>query len=138
MIKMSHFIPCSKTTDAPEFTRLFVSNVIRLHGLPASIVSDRGSMFTSYFWSTLASILKIDPRKFTAFHPQTDSQTERMNQTLEAYLRISCSYNQDDWVDWLPLTEFAYHNSRQESTKMTPFFANYGYHPSFLAIRHPR
>jgi hypothetical protein len=133
MTKMVHFIACSKTTDAPEFAHLFVSNIVRLHGLPASIVSDRGSIFTSHFWSTLASILKIDPRKSTAFHPQTDGQTERMNQTLEAYLRISCSYNQDDWFDWLPLAEFAYNNSRQESTKMTPFFANYGYNPRFLS-----
>jgi hypothetical protein len=133
MSKMTHFISCTKTTDAPEFARLFVSNVVRLHGLPTSIVSDRGSIFTSHFWSTLASILKIDPRKSTAFHPQTDGQTERMNQTLEAYLRISCSYNQDDWVDWLPLAEFAYNNSRQESTKMTPFFANYGYNPRFIS-----
>jgi hypothetical protein len=130
---MAHFIKCLKTTDAPEFARLFVSNIVRLHGLPDSIVSDRGSIFTSHFWSTVASILKIDPRKSTAFHPQTDGQTERMNQTLETYLRISCSYNQDDWSDWLPLAEFAYNNARQESTKMTPFFANYGYNPRFIS-----
>jgi hypothetical protein len=133
MTKMAHFIKCLKTTDAPEFARLFVSNIVRLHGLPDSIVSDRGSIFTSHFWSTVASILKIDPRKSTAFHPQTDGQTERMNQTLETYLRISCSYNQDDWSDWLPLAEFAYNNARQESTKMTPFFANYGYNPRFIS-----
>jgi hypothetical protein len=133
MTKMVHFIPCTKTTDAPEFARLFVVHIVRLHGLPASIVSDRGSIFTSHFWSTLASILQIDPRKSTSFHPQTDGQTERMNQTLEAYLRISCSYNQDDWFDWLPLAEFAYNNSRQESTKMTPFYANYGYNPRFIS-----
>ena len=96
MTKMAHFILCLKTTDAPEYARLFVSYVVRLHSLTDSIVSDRGSMFTSHFWSTVASILKIDPRKSTAFHPQTDGQTERMNQTLETYLRISCRYNQDD------------------------------------------
>jgi RNase H-like domain found in reverse transcriptase/Integrase zinc binding domain/Chromo (CHRromatin Organisation MOdifier) domain len=133
MTKMVHFIPCSKTTDAPEFARLFVSNIVRLHGLPDSIVSDRGSIFTSHFWSTVASILQIDPRKSTAFHPQTDGQTERMNQTLEAYLRVSCSYNQDDWSDWLPLAEFAYNNALQESAKMTPFFANYGYNRRFIS-----
>jgi hypothetical protein len=121
MTKMSHFIPCSNTTDALEFARLFVANIVRLHDLPASIVSDRGSIFTSHFWSTLASILKIDPRNSTAFNPQTDGLTERMNQALEAYLRISFSYNQDDWFDWLPLAEFAYNNSHRESTKMTPF-----------------
>src|SRR5436190_4718397 len=119
MTKMSHFIPCVKSTSAPDFAKLFVSYVVKLHGLPDSIVSDRGSIFTSHFWSTLASILKIDPRKFTAFHPQTEGQTERMNQTLEAYLRIFCNHDQDDWFDLLPLAEFAYNNVTQESTKMS-------------------
>jgi len=72
MTKMTHFILCSKSTSAPEFAQLFVSHIVRLHGLPDSIVSDRDSIFTSNFWSTLTSILKIDLRKSTAFHPQTD------------------------------------------------------------------
>src|SRR5215472_9360424 len=133
MTKMSHFIPCLKSTSAPEFARLFVSYIVKLHGLPDSIVSDRGSIFTSHFWSTLATILKIDPRRSTAFHPQTDGQTERMNQTLETYLRIFCNHEQDDWFDLLPLAEFAYNNASQESTRMSPFYANYGFHPRFLA-----
>jgi len=137
MTKMTHFIPCSKSTTAPEFAQLFVSHIVRLHGLPDSIVSDRGSIFTSNFWSTLASILKIDPRKSTAFHTQTDGQTERMNQTLEAYLRIFCNYDQNDWFELLSLAEFAYNNAVQESTKMSPFFANHGFHPRFLAESHP-
>jgi Integrase zinc binding domain/Chromo (CHRromatin Organisation MOdifier) domain len=133
MTKMSHFIPCLKSTSAPDFAQLFVSNVVRLHGLPASIVSDRGSIFTSNFWSTLASILKIDPRKSTAFHPQTDGQTERTNQTLETYLRIFVNQDQDDWFDLLPLAEFAYNNTLNESTRMSPFYTNYGFHPRFLS-----
>jgi len=133
MTKMSHFIPCLKSTSAPEFARLFISYIVKLHGLPDSIVSDRGSIFTSNFWSTLTTILKIDPRKSTAFHPQTDGQTERMNQTLETYLRIFCNHEQDDWFDLLPLAEFAYNNASQESTRMSPFYANYGFHPRFLA-----
>jgi transposase InsO family protein len=99
MTKMIHFITSSKAADAPEFAHLFVADVIRLIGLPASIVSDRGSNFTLNFWSTLASILGIDPCKSTAFHPQTDGQTEGMSQSLEVYLHISCPYNQDDWSD---------------------------------------
>ena len=133
MTKMSHFIPCSKTLNALEFAKLFVSHIVRLHGLPDTIVSDRGSIFTSHFWSTLSSILGIDARKSTSFHPQTDGQTERMNQTLEAYLRIFCNYDQDDWFDLLPLAEFAYNNATQESTKMSPFYANYGLHPRFMS-----
>ena len=112
MTKMSHFIACLKTTSAPDFARLFVAHIVRLHGLPDSIVSDRGSIFTSNFWSTLASILQINPRKSTAFHPQTDGQTERMNQTLGTYLRIFVNQEQDDWFDLLPLAEFAYNNAR--------------------------
>ena len=93
MTKMTHFIPCFKSTTAPEFVQLFVSHIVRLHSLSDSIVSDHGSIFTSNFWSTVASILKIDLRKSTAFHPQTDSQIECMNQTLETYLRIFCNYD---------------------------------------------
>ena len=92
MTKMSHFIPCVKSTTAPEFAQLFISHIVQLHGLPNSIVLDRGSNFTSNFWSTLSNILKIDPRKSTAFHPQTDGPTERMNQTLETYLCMFCNH----------------------------------------------
>jgi len=116
---------------------MFVSHIVRLHGLSDSIVSDCGSIFTSNFWSTPPLILKIDPRKSTAFHPQTDGQTERMNQTLEAYLHIFCNYDQNDWFELLPLAEFAYNNTVQESTRMSPFFANYGFHPRFLAESRP-
>jgi hypothetical protein len=70
--KMSHFIPCSKTTNASEFAKLFVSHIVRLYGLPDTIVSDCGSIFTSHFWSMLSSILQIDTHKSMAFHPQTD------------------------------------------------------------------
>jgi len=132
MTKMAHFIPCLKSTSAPDFARLFISSIVKLHGLPDSIVSDCGSIFTSLFWSTLSTILHLDPRKSTAFHPQTDGQTEWTNQTLEQYLRIHCNYLQDNWSNFLPLAEFAYNNSSQESTKMSPFYANYGFNPRFL------
>jgi len=134
---MSHFNPYLKFMSAPEFARLFVFYIVKMHSLPDSIISDRGSIFMSNFWSTLTSILKINPQKSTAFHPQTDGQTERMNQTLEPYLRIFCNYEQNNWFELLPLAEFAYNNAFQESTKMSPFFANYGFHPRFLAESTP-
>jgi len=137
MTKMTHFIPCFESTSALEFAQMFGSHIIRLHSLPDSIVSDRASIFTSNFWSTLASIFKIDPPKSTAFYPQTDGQTECMNQTLEVYLCIFCNYDQNDWFELLPLAEFAYNNAVQESTTMSPFFANYGFHPRFLVELHP-
>ena len=67
----------------------------------------------------------------TAYHPQTNGLTEQTNQTLETYLRVFCSYQQDDWVDYLPLTEFSFNNSLNTSTQQTPFFVNLGYHPTF-------
>ena len=131
LTKMTHLVPCRKTTTAPEFAQLFLESVVRLHGLPESIVSDRGSVFTSHFWKSLANSLGINPRFSTAFHPQTDGQTERMNQTVEQYLRIYCNYQQDDWSRLLPLAEFAINNAKQDSTNVSPFYANYGYHPRF-------
>ena len=88
LTKMSHFVPCHKTTTAPEFARILLHHVIRLHGIPDSIVSDCGSIFTSQFWTALSKSMNLTRRLSTAFHPQTDGQTERMNQTVEQYLRI--------------------------------------------------
>src|SRR5437667_12600577 len=95
--KMLHLIPCNKTTDAPQFARMFLDHIIRLHGLPDSLVSDRGSIFTSHFWKCLSKLLGVNRRLSTSFHPQTDGQTERMNQTVEQYLHIYCNYQQDNW-----------------------------------------
>ena len=129
--KMAHFIPCTTNADAPDFARMFLDHVVRLHGLPDSLVSDRGSIFTSRFWSSLASSLGIHRRLSTAFHPQTDGQTERMNQVVEQYLRIYCNHQQDNWSHLLSVAEFAVNNSFQASLKCSPFYANYGYHPTF-------
>jgi hypothetical protein len=134
LTKMAHYIPCQKTTDAPGFARLFLKNIVRLHGLPDSIVSDRGSIFTSHFWKALSRLLNMKQRLSTAFHPQTDGQTERMNQTIEQYLRIYCNYQQDDWVAHLDSAEFSYNNAKHSSTEHSPFYANYGYHPRFNFI----
>jgi hypothetical protein len=83
----------------------------------------------SEFWSHLTRHLGIQPLLSTAYHPETDGQTERANSFLEQYLRSQVSYLQDDWVRWLPLAEFAVNNATNESTRTTPFFANYGFHP---------
>lgn len=129
LTKMAHYVPCTKTATAPDFARLFIDNVIRLHGIPDSIVSDRGAIFTSHFWKSLSTMLKLKQKLSTAFHPQTDGQTERQNQTIEQYLRMYCNYQQDDWVNYLSIAEFAYNNVTQSSTHVSPFFANYGFHP---------
>jgi hypothetical protein len=129
--KMKHLVPCTKTATAPDFARMFLDHVIRLHGIPDSLVSDRGTIFTSQFWSSLSQMLGLKQRLSTAFHPQTDGQTERMNQIIEQYLRIYCNYQQDNWYDFLSLAEFSYNNCFQSSLGCSPFFANYGYHPRF-------
>ena len=100
-------------------------------GLPDSIVSDRGSVFTAKFWSSLCYHLKIKQKLSTAFHPQTDGQTERQNQTLEQYLRIYVNYQQDNWAELLPLAEFAYNNSHHSSLGASPFYALMGLDPVF-------
>lgn len=133
LTRAAHFVPCSETINAPELAWLFLDRIFRHHGLPTSIISDHRSVFVSKFWRELTRLLQIDLRTSTAYHPQTDGLTERTNQTLEVYLRAYTSYQQDDWVDYLPLAEFAFDNSTNTSTKQTPYFANLGFHPTFDA-----
>jgi hypothetical protein len=128
LTKMRHFTACPNIT-APSIARQFLNDVWKLHGLPDTIVSDRGSTFVSTFWKELCKRLRIDSRLSTAFHPETDGQTERANGEMEQYLRTFVAYQQDDWVDWLPMAEFAANNSRSETTNTSPFLANYGQHP---------
>ena len=97
------------------------------------IVSDRGSIFTSAFWAEICYQLQVKRRLSTAFHPQTDGQTERQNQTMEQYLRMFASEKQDNWISLLPTAQFAYNNSIHESTKATPFYVIYGKHPLLLS-----
>ena len=129
--KMAHFVPCSKTISGKETADLLLKSVVRLHGIPEDITSDRGPQFISHFWKQFLQILGTSLNLSSAYHPQTDGQTERVNQILEQYLRCTISYQQDDWVDFLPLAEFAYNNTLHASTKVSPFFANYGFHPRF-------
>src|SRR5438034_8327575 len=87
---------------------MFLKHVIRLHGIPDSVVSDRGSIFMSHFWKSLSALMHMKQRLSTDFHPQTDGQTEKMNQTLEQYLRIYCNYKQDNWANLFSFAEFSY------------------------------
>ena len=127
----AHFIPTTETLTAPDLALLFLNHVFKHHGLPESIVSDRGSIFISQFWRELMRLIDVKLKPSTAYHPQTDGLTERTNQTLETYLCAYCSYQQDDWVDYLALAEFSFNNLENSSTRQTPFFANLGFHPTF-------
>ena len=127
---MAHFIPLEMDKkNAEDLALIFAKEIWRLHGLPRDIVSNRDSRFTSNTGKDFLSVTGIRPCMSTAFHPQTDGQTGRVNQVIEAYLRPDINQEQDDWVDLLPMAEHTYNNSVTSATGMTPFYANYGRHP---------
>ena len=126
---MAHFIPLSTDTPIKEIANNFLREIWRLHGLPNSVVSDRDSRFQSKFWLRMLELLDVDVRMSIAFHPQTDGQTERVNQILEQYLRSYFSYQLDDWAELLPLADYAYNSAVSESTKVSPFEVNYHFSP---------
>ena len=128
--KAAKYIPTTKKLKADELADLFMQQVVYHVGAPRSLVSDRDSLFTSDFWREFCSCLRIKQRMSTAFHPQTDGQTERQNQTLEAYLRNFVTHRQDDWVDWLGIAAFAYNNAKHSSLGTSPFYANHGFNPN--------
>ena len=129
LTKMVHLAPCTSSVTAADTARLFVQNIIRLHGVPDEIVTDRGPQFNSNFWKALTDLLGTKHKMSSAYHPQTDGQTERMNQTLECMLRHYINPTQTNWDDLLPLAEFAMNNAHNSSVDNTPFFLNYGLHP---------
>lgn len=129
LTKQAIFLPTTKSMSAPYVAALFLQHVIRVHGLPETLISDRDPIFTSHFWGRLIELLGIRANRSTAFHPRTDGQTERLNSVLEQYLRIYCDYQETDWANLLPLAEFSYNNSRHSATTLSPFFANYGFNP---------
>ena len=129
LIKMVHYEPVKVTIDAPGLAKVIINVVVRHHGLLTSIVTDRGSFFTSKFWLSLCYFLGIKRRLSTAFHPQTDGQTKRQNSTIKAYLRTFINFEQNDWIRLLLMAEFAYNNAKNASTGHMPFKLNCGYHP---------
>jgi hypothetical protein len=131
LTKMAHFIPTVKEVTAEDVATLFLKHILPQHGLPEEIVSDRDTRFVSKFWTRFLQLLDIQKNMSTAYHPRTDGQTERVNQTLEQYLRVYCNYQQNDWQELLHLAQFSYNNSVHASTGQSPFYANYGYHPRF-------
>ena len=132
LTKMVHYEPVKVTIDAPGLAEVIIDVVVRHHGLPDSIVTDRGSLFTSKFWSSLCYFLGVKRRLSTAFHPHTDGQTERQNSIMEAYLRAFVNFEQNNWARILPMVEFAYNNAKNTSIGHTPFKLNCDYHPRML------
>ena len=129
LTKMARYVPVTKKIDAAELADIFFDEVVLRYGMPDGIVSDRGSVFTSAFWSSLCFHARIRRRLSTAFHPQTDGATERQNQVLEHYLRCYADEEQSNWARLLPLAEFAYNNSHHSTAGSSPFYLLHGYHP---------
>ena len=135
LTKQAHFLPTTSEVDAAGIADLFISAIWKLHGTPKEVISDRGPQFAAKFLKHVFSRLGIKSSLSTAYHPQSDGQTERVNQELEQYLRAFVNYRQTNWAALLPMAEFT-HNSRAHSaTRVSPFQLVYGYDPGFTV--HP-
>ena len=133
LTKQVHLCATTNKVDGKETADMFLDKVLRLHGVPRDIVSDRGPQFAGSFWQGLTRALGATPTLSTAYHPQTDGQTERANRVVADTLRLYCDQAQDDWDEHLPLVEFALNNSVSAATGQSPFYMLYGYHPNLLA-----
>ena len=123
--KITHFVATTEGTTVKELARLFRDNIQRLHRLPESIVLDRGPQFATELMRELNKILEIQTKLSTAFHLQTDRQTEQINQELEQYLQFFIDHRQKDWLEWLASIEFTINNKVHSTTKVSSFIANY-------------
>ena len=124
LMKMAHFIAVKKEITTLETAKTLMKNVFKLHRLPDKIISDRGPQFAAQVIQEMYRKLSIVPALSTAYHPQTDRQTKRVNQDLETYVRLFCMHRQGDWVNWLHLAEFSYNNREHSTIKMSLFRAN--------------
>ena len=123
--KMSHFVVTTEKTTAEGLARLFRDNVWKLHGLPESVILDKGPQFATGMMKELNKMLGIETKLSTAYHPETDRQMERTNQELEQYLRMYVNHRQNNWAKWLVTAEFAFNNKVHTATKMSLFQVNY-------------
>lgn len=126
LTKSAHFLPVKRTYSLEKYAKLYIHEIVSLHEVPTKIISDRDPRFVSHFWKSLHKALGTCLDFSTAYHPQTDGQTERVNQIIEDMLRACVIEFKGAWDDYLPLAEFAYNNSYQASIRMAPYEALYG------------
>ena len=129
LTKEAYLIPYMEASNAKELAYAFLKNFVSKHGMPSKIITDRDKLFTSKFWKSLMKQMGGEQKMITAFHPQANGQTERMNQTIEQYLRYYVNFQQDNWVELLPMAEFIFNSIEGSTTGVTPFYANKGYNP---------
>lgn len=132
LTKVAHFVPLSHPYTAASLASVFISEIFRLHGMPEVIVSDRDPVFMSLFWEEFFKLQGTILSKSTAYHPQTDGQTENLNRTLEQYLRCVTGSKPQEWVKALPWAEWWYNSAHHSALQMTPFEALYGYPPPVI------
>ena len=126
LTKSAHFLTVQMTFTLKRFCQLYIREIVRLHGVPVSIMSDRDPRFTTHFWKSFKKAMGTRLTMSTTFHPQTYGQSERTIQVLEDMLRACVLDRKGSWEENLPLVEFAYNNSYQASIQMAPYEALYG------------
>ena len=129
LTKFTHFIGLAHPYTAKEVAWVFLDQVIAVHGIPKTIIFDHDKIFTSLLWQELMKALRIKLNISTAYHPQSDGQTEWVNQSLETYLRRVCILQRKAWHRWLTLAQWWYNSSHHSFLKMSPFEALFGYKP---------
>lgn len=135
--KFAHFVPLLHPFTAPQVAQLFLDNIYRLHGMPTHIVSDRDRIFTNMFWKELFRLAQTTLCMSSAYHPQLDGQTKRVNQCLETYLRCFVQACPRQWVKWLSLAEYWYNTSLHSSLNRSPFEVLYGHPPRHFGLTPP-
>jgi len=135
--KYAEMLPFRRDYTATDLAHVFKDRIFRHHGIPKSIISDRDKLFTSNYWATFVAEIGIKRKLSTAYHPETDGQTERTNRTMKTYLKIYSNHQQNNWVSLLPMAQIAYNNKLSEATGKTPFFAYHGKHPNLFDVTYP-
>ena len=128
--KMAKFLPCHETINAEGIAQLYFCHIFPHFGVPSKVITDRDPQFMSQFMKELCAQLCIEENTSTAYHPQTDGQSECTNQWLEQYLHFWVNHHQDNWYHFLPMAEFMHNSWRNETTKTTPYQTLMGYNPA--------
>lgn len=135
LTRYAHFLPLAHPFTSFQVAKAYLDNVFKLHGLPVALVSDRDKVFTSQLWKELFKLSHTQLRMSSAYHPQTDGQTERVNQCMEAFLRCFVATCPTKWIQWLSLAEFWYNTSYHSALGKTPFEALYNHPPRYFGIQ---